>query len=86
MTVTSTTIRVSTAQRERLRRLADDSGATMADTLDAALESLRRERFYSEMAEAEQRLRADPAAWNAYVRHRDAWLNPDLAPPDLERS
>lgn len=51
----------------------------MADTLDAALESLRRERFYEEMAEAEQQLRADPAAWATYVRERDAWLNPDLA-------
>ena len=79
MTVTSTTIRVSTAQRERLRRLAEDRDATMADTLDAALESLRRERFYEEMAEAEQQLRADPAAWATYVRERDAWLNPDLA-------
>ena len=51
----------------------------MTDTLDAALESLRRERFYNEMASAEQQLRADPAAWRAYVRERDAWLNPDLA-------
>ena len=50
----------------------------MTDTLDAALESLRRERFYEEMAAAEQRLRADPAAWNTYARERDAWLNPDL--------
>lgn len=51
----------------------------MADTLDAALESLRRERFYEDMAAAEQRLRADPKAWNAYTRERDSWLNPDLA-------
>ncbi|MCX6522770.1 MAG: hypothetical protein NTZ21_19105 [Actinobacteria bacterium] len=51
----------------------------MADTLDAALESLRRELFYEEMASAEQQLRADPAAWTTYVRERDAWLNPDLA-------
>lgn len=51
----------------------------MADTLDAALESLRRERFYEEMAAAERDLRADPAAWATYVRERDAWLNPDLA-------
>lgn len=79
MTVSSTTIRVSTAQRERLRRLAEERNATMADTLDAALESLRRERFYEEMAAAEQRLRADPAAWETYVRERESWLDPDLA-------
>ncbi len=50
----------------------------MADTLDAALESLRRERFYSGMAEAEHRLRGDSAAWEAYVRERDVWLSGDL--------
>lgn len=75
----STTIRVSTEQRERLRRLAQERDATMADTLDAALESLRRERFFEQMAVAEQRLRADPVAWANYVRERDAWLNPDVA-------
>jgi predicted transcriptional regulator len=78
MIATSTTIRVSTDQRERLRHLAEARNATMADTLDAALESLRRERFYEEMAEAEARLRIDPAAWQAYTDERDAWLNPDL--------
>lgn len=51
----------------------------MADTLDAALESLRRERFYLDMAASEQHLRADPDAWDTYVRERDAWLNPDEA-------
>jgi hypothetical protein len=58
----------------------------MADTLDAALESLRRERFYEQMAKAEQRLRADPAAWSAYVNERDAWLNADLASPGSQGS
>lgn len=50
----------------------------MADTLDAALESLRRERFYEEMAAAERRLGSDPDALAAYVDERDAWLSPDL--------
>lgn len=81
MTGPSTTIRVNTEQRERLRRLAEERGATMADTLDAALESLRRQQFYEAMAKAEERLRSDPVAWDAYARDRDAWLNPDLATP-----
>lgn len=75
----STTIRVSVEQRERLRQLADDRSSTMADTLDAALESLRRESFYAEMAAAEHRLRDDPAAWTTYARERDEWLNADPA-------
>jgi hypothetical protein len=79
MTSTSTTIRVSTEQRDRLRRLAEERDASMADTLDAALESLRRQQFYDAMVSAEAQLRRDPVAWGVYVRDRDAWLNPDLA-------
>lgn len=50
----------------------------MADTLDAALESLRRQQFYEAMVTAEAQLRRDPVALGAYVRDRDAWLNPEL--------
>ena len=79
MTRPSTTIRVSVEQRERLRRLAEEREATMAQTLDDALEALRREHFYRGMADAEEALRSDPARWAEYVAERDAWLNPDLA-------
>jgi predicted transcriptional regulator len=79
MIESSTTIRVSTDQRERLRRLADERHASMSETLDAALESLRRQQFFEAMATAEAQLRNDPVAWDAYVKDRDAWLNPDLA-------
>ena len=78
MTSLSTTIRVSVAQRERLRRLGDWRESSMADTLDAALEALRRDHFYRDMAESEARLRAEPPHWAAYVAERDAWLQHDL--------
>jgi predicted transcriptional regulator len=81
MTTTSTTIRVSTDQRDRLRKLAEQRDASMADTFDAALEALRRNQFYADMAEAEAKLRADPAAWAEYLAQRDAWLNPDIPTP-----
>ena len=51
----------------------------MADTLDDALEALRRDQFYKNMAKAETELRSDPEGWAAYVIERDAWLNPDVA-------
>lgn len=53
----------------------------MADTLDDALEALRRDDFYREMAEAEARLRSDPARWAEYLAERDAWLEADLSGP-----
>ncbi len=77
--VSTTTIRVRLDQRERLRQLAEQRDATMADTLDQALESLRRDLFYRSMAEAEVTLRADPTGWAAYVGERDRWLNADLS-------
>ena len=78
MTSASTTIRVSVQQRERLRILAQQLDASMADTLDAALEALRRNHFYEAMTQAESVLRLDPTRWAAYAVERDAWLNADL--------
>jgi predicted transcriptional regulator len=78
MTTPSTTIRVSQDQRELLRQLASRRSSTMAETLDAALESLRRETFYRGMANAEAELRSRPQEWREYVAERDAWLNADL--------
>ena len=77
MTPTSTTIRVSIEQRERA--LAEQRASTMADTLSDALEALRRNEFYSEMARAEAALRADTGAWAQYNAERDVWLNTDVA-------
>ena len=78
MTIASTTIRVTLEQRDRLRQLAELRESTLSNTLDAALEALRRNQFYEAMAQAEADLRADPIGWAAYVKDRDAWLNPDL--------
>ena len=79
MTSASTTIRVSLDQREQLRKLAEQRSSSMADTLDAALDALRRNQFYEGMADAEAALRADPQGWANYIAERDAWLNPNLA-------
>ena len=78
MTPKSTTIRVSLDQRSRLRSLAEERNASLSATLDAALESLRRDDFYRRMAEAEDRLRSDPEAWASYRREREEWLDADL--------
>ncbi len=78
MTSKSTTIRVSIDQRSRLRTLAEQRNASLAATLDAALEALRRDDFYRRMADAEDRLRSDPGAWASYQRERGEWLDADL--------
>ena len=78
MTGTSTTIRVSQTQRTRLKALAERRSSSMTETLDAALEALRRDDFYRSMASAEQQLRADPDAWNDFEHERNAWLDAKL--------
>ena len=78
MTTPSTTIRVAVSQRAELRELAEQRGASMSDTLDAALLALKRELFYKKMAAAEAALRTDPAAWNEFVSERDQWLDAGL--------
>jgi len=49
----------------------------MTETLDAALEALRRDQFYRQMADAETSLRTDPAGWQTYLDERNRWLDPD---------
>ena len=51
----------------------------MGDTLDDALEALRRDQFYRDMADSEAALRSDEGGWAQYTAERKAWLNPDLA-------
>ncbi len=71
-------IRVSNKQRELLRDLAQRRNASMTDTLDAALNSLRRHQFFQEMALAQDALRADPPALAEYTNQHVEWLNADL--------
>jgi len=78
MTAASTTIRVSHAQRSRLKGLAERRSASMADTLDAALEALHRDEFYRSMADAERTLRADTDGCAEFERERDQWFNAQL--------
>ena len=78
MTSTSTTIRVSVDQRERLRRLANNRNSSLTETLDAALEALKRQQFYEQMAQAEADLREEGDSWDDFVRERDAWLEAGL--------
>lgn len=78
MTFGSTTIRVRVAQRDRLRHLADERSSTMTETLDDALDALRRDQFYRSMTTAEAELRSDPDAYLEYVAERDSWLGAEL--------
>lgn len=50
----------------------------MAETLDAALEALRRDEFYRSMADSEQQLRSDADGWIEFEKERNDWLDARL--------
>ena len=68
----TTTIRVDTNTHARLIELSESSGATLMDTVSAAAEALRRQRFAGVVVGELDRLRADPDAWAAYLAEADA--------------
>lgn len=51
----------------------------MTETLGAALDSLQREQFYREMAEAQARFASHADEQIAYDAERAAWLDADLS-------
>jgi hypothetical protein len=73
----STTIRVSEKTHHILHALAADSGVTMADIVEQALELYRRQRMFEQADAAYAALRADPKAsaeWDAEIGAWDATL------------
>lgn len=68
-----TTVRVSTATRDLLRRLADRERAPMQAVLERAIEEYRRRHFLEEVNRAYASLRSDERAWADLVDERGAW-------------
>lgn len=72
-TTKTTTVRVTKETRAKLKTMAGESGESIQDVLDKAVEAYRRKRFFEEVNAAYARLRADPEAWQAYVDEFEEW-------------
>ena len=68
-----TTVRVSEATRDLLRRLAEREGTAMQRVLEKALEGYRRRRFLEEVNAGFASLRADRRAWSRVQAERRTW-------------
>jgi hypothetical protein len=68
----TTTIRVDKKTHARLVELSHASGASLMDTVSAAAEALRRQRFAHDVAAELDALREDPAAWASYLADAEA--------------
>jgi hypothetical protein len=67
----TTTIRVDAETHAQLVRLSTSAGMSLIDTVSAAAEALRRQRFANQVADELTELRGDPEAWNAYLAEAD---------------
>jgi len=65
--------RISDATRQVVRRIAAESGDSMQEILEKAVELYRRQRFLAESNRAFAALRADPKKWRVEQEEREAW-------------
>jgi hypothetical protein len=72
--MSTTTIKVDTAVRDRLAVLARESGTTMGALLAETTERLEREAFFVRAREQLDRLRQeDPDAWETHRTESRSW-------------
>jgi hypothetical protein len=83
--VSTATVRITAAAHRLLQELAKQSGETMMDVLDKALDAYRRQVFFEKMNAGYTELRANPKAWAEMERDRtqmDATLMDGLDPDE----
>ena len=69
----TTTVRLRERTRDVLRELAGETGQSMQEVLDRAVEAYRRERVLERTNAAYSALRADRARWEEEQAERAAW-------------
>src|SRR5579864_7655038 len=67
------TVRISETSHRVLKNLADQTGETMMEVLDKALDAYRRKLFFEQLNAGYAELRADPAAWAEHLAERQQW-------------
>src|SRR5205809_5646415 len=67
------TVPISEASHQILKELAEQTGQTMMDVLDKAVDAYRRKLFFEQMNAGYAELRADPEAWAEHLAERKQW-------------
>jgi predicted transcriptional regulator len=67
------TVRISEASHQLLKELADQTGQTMMDVLDKALDAYRRKQFFDQLNAGYAELRADPQALADHLAEQQLW-------------
>jgi hypothetical protein len=83
--MTAPTVPISEASYRLLKELAEQTGQTMLEVLDKALDAYRRKLFFDQLNAGYAELRADPEAWAEHLAERQQWdatLMDGLAPDE----
>jgi hypothetical protein len=67
------TVSISESSHQVLKELAEQTGQTMMDVLDKALDAYRRKVFFDRLNAGYAELRADPEAWAEHLAERKLW-------------
>ena len=67
------TVSISETSHQVLKELAEQTGQTMMDVLDKALETYRRKLFFDQLNAGYAELRVDPQAWAEHLAERKQW-------------
>jgi hypothetical protein len=67
------TVPISEASYRLLKELAEQSGQTLPEVLDKALDAYRRKLFFDQLNAGYAELRADPEAWAEHLAERKLW-------------
>src|SRR5207253_9801194 len=67
------TVHLSEASHQLLKELAEQTGQTMTDVIDKALDAYRRKLFFEKLNAGYAALQADPQAWAEHLAERKLW-------------
>jgi hypothetical protein len=71
--ISEPTVRISEASYQVLKELAEQTGETMMDVLDHALDDYRRKVFLDAVNAGYAALKAVPEAWAEHLAERELW-------------
>ena len=67
------TVHLSERSHQLLQELVEQTGQTMTDVLEKALDSYRRKLFFEQMNAGYAELRSDPEEWAEHLAERTEW-------------
>lgn len=67
------TVRISEAAHRILKEMAEQTGQSMTEVLDKALDAYRRKVFFEQLNADYAALKADPEAWAEELAERKLW-------------